>query len=677
MLNEKPSMKKYTFLFCLFLNSLCFSQKQKVICDVITKKPLEGVFLANYAENIIYITDNNGSIPMDLTPKKLKVTHPRYQSLEVSETEWFGKDTLFLTEPFRNKKYKKSNKRELKDANVFAELNSLIKKQRKTQGDDTVFYLTYLQSTKEDSKMEEMKSIIQLRYYPRFGFRSSYPNVLAGEFKFNEQTNFLNYQTQNWVQDMHPFSEKPNTLEGAMPSQIDKLTPEYFELKFKTLDINGWEYRLVDLKRKVDGVEMQFLYQVNGLQIHEVRLHDGAKNRRNVMRTTSDVKGITDLSMVYHFQNNAPAFIQFAYTLDVDSNWVTRGFWRKMDDPKLGKVVTVGNFDLIDPYTQISILPQSNTAKIDSVFKVISNYSFDYFNEQIYVSSNPLVQEGILKSFTSTREWSNRRLDINSAKRNFYKLDLATSFDFYRFARTPERWLVIWPVQKSEKNGKNLWTGRSSVWLETGEIYRYFEDDSKQALVFNLIFDYYEADRLKAMKEVALLGEEEFLKKLNLAFSKTFHEVSFMLNEIDLRFKRYQAMFMMNEKIKADLKLDNFLMMFNSANQYSVNNLHQMDFISSLHKAAVDQIHTDEILKKRMLEEVIFLYQHTISILLKNKSTNIELFDSVFELMHSAYKDASKQEDFCDYVENLKVELGSLYSQSKYLKTICIAKRLN
>ncbi|MBU2020014.1 MAG: hypothetical protein KJ941_10265 [Bacteroidetes bacterium] len=647
-------------------------QEKKTICDIITKRPISGVFLADYEKNEMYITDDSGSIPIHQIPKKLRATHPKYESVEFTKNELYNNDTLFLTEPFRNKKYKKSNSRELKEVDIFEELNQLIAQQRAGESTQELNFLSYLQATKEGKKLEEMRSIFQVSYSPRNGFHSNYPNILAGEFKFDEKITFLNYHTQGWMSEMHPFSKTPKNLITAFPSQISTLNAAYFELKFKTIELNGWKQRLVELTRKVDGVRMQFHYQINGLEIIEVRLLDGKNNRREIMNISEESNGISDLSLVYHYIKNRPTFMQFSYTVNSDSNYITRGYWREMDTPKLGKISTIGNFKITDAYTQIAILPVPNIALMDSAFKTYTNDRFDFLNDQVYFSSNPMVQEGILKSFTSTKEWSAKRLDIYAAQRNYYKMNLGSDFDKFRFQHIPEHWLVIWPIQQMINQPKETWAGKASIWLEKGEIYRYFEDNAKQALIYNLIFDYYEADRQQAMKMARSTSEKIIVADLNTAYAKTLNEVRFMLNEIDLSFKQYQAMYRMNQRIKEELKLDNFMILFNQSNQYSTNSLNQMDFISALSKAANDKIHTVDVkIRAGMLNEVIELYQRAIQVLIENRSTNFELLDSVLKLLNKAYNDANRSNEFCMYIQDSKTFLGEYYYKSSVLNYLC------
>jgi len=636
-------MKVFLILLLLLLNFNIFTQSA-IIVDDCTKEPLVFATFQSSDENCFGYSDRNGIINCNKCDinSQIIIRYLGYKSIKLKLNSLKVIDTIFM----RKSQYILNKVQIIAvKINVQKELNSILKKIRKTKRLRTVNTYFYLESFEEDSLREKIK-LIGADVLSNLKFIND--NRVVGSFLIKKEKPYYSLDIDKFIKNIPYFSRK-------------KIMFNHLFSK-KKIDINDYRLKLIGSTSGNRLIKYTGKYgKIHGFvkynpTTQEIIEHEYTtkENLENIFESLnkSNITIVDSINIHYFFNNNALDLVLFKI-------WI-----KKRSKKRIYKIITSGYLKIIDsqrvidkieiPKLKYNSLQEELIysspmnyleKKINYLFKVDSLYSKNSSNNDYLYSADKLTKN-LLSFFDNTNKkrkiWSkNKRLTIDDFVFKQPIQDYNNSS--IKFLSDLQKIKINWIIIENREGNKVNYYSQKSI-LNNSEILYY---GIRQAeLIANISFDIYEIYRKKLIIELNRKQIYNSKQIINEAYSKATEMVNEFIQKTNYarnlnKLKKY------NDFIIKNLGIDNLKISLSKVyrNNKELNSFSDGDMLAFFGK------YNDAI--KIYLN---YLYKPNLD---KKIKINILLNLCVI------YKKIGNKEKLCKYY-NILLDLDSSYKNSKF-----------
>jgi hypothetical protein len=470
------------------------------------------------------VSDINGRFELKKSDSNytLEIRHIDYKTKRFTTEELSKLDTVFLLPRtnFLPVVIVDDSKRNA----LYKSLNKLLKSVRNNMDSNvTSTYAYYLESELNSQNVEKIKAIINFDYGHKKGFLVDDFYCDYGEFLFDSNAPFVNLQTNEWLLEFDPFSQKKYDDYFLMPTNSSKIKRKKFFLQQNSCAYCSEDEISISIFSRLDSSQMIVIYDEKINTIKEVSYSIENSDKYSFLRLNNQVIPIKKLTVNYVFNtlDESVELINFTFNLCLENatdNLKVRGFLKK-EIVVESNLLVLGNFKPSSIYEQIILNPSNYQNEIDLLFTNEPN-GFDLSDEGYLSSSTDSIKTSILQldGTNQVKYWNNERLKVKDydflhTESEYYidalgqvilfedVIDVSWIFNFKKHKETYE--IDSYP---------SLWNVNASLLISKSY------DTLFSAFKANVIFDFYEIRRLELLSVI----RDKLKKGIELAVLKKY-----------------------------------------------------------------------------------------------------------------------------------------------------------
>ncbi len=551
-------------LLLLLWNASGFSQSALLIKDSKSLQPIPFATYYTPDQDCAGYADENGRINSCLENDTLIIQHIGYEKKRVIVKKEEAKQTIYLNpaifslEEVVVRGYQ---------GNLYSEINNLIKKRRKKRRRKEAHSLVFIRSSLNDTLVEQIQLLTNDRITVVRGFEPIIRNF--GMFLFDSQHPFLSMSIDKFIKGIAVFGVNKHNINHLLAAK--KIKEKDYGLTLIDEQTNGIRTARYTSKKELTTGLFKYNPDKNEILEHKFKVVQGLTPLFRPLNPYIDFT-VDSLSVHLFFEKNG--FIQFLsfnlnLTLHTESgnqHLQSIGYIKPLPNTPLDidKIEVPGKGSFKSLQEELTLSPSTKKDLIWLNEQSLSQ-SFQFRNLPVrYMINDDSIVYNLLEHYGAI-----------GAERKFWNRKKRLTIDDFEFAHLEayydggipflsdlHKHKINWVFSSVLQKDTVFFVSMPSIW-NVDEAAMLYQLPQEMLLLSNLIFDLYEINRRKCLKELNATtpkNPEEFISKY---YKDSQLQVKELAKECDYG-NNPSALLKFNNLVEQNIGINNFRLILNN-----------------------------------------------------------------------------------------------------------------